>query len=301
MRTVAEAGRKVQAGKPAAVLAQIREVVAYRELLISLIRRELKVRYKNSALGFVWSMLNPLLYLAIFSIVLGVFLRAGLPWFPFYLLSGLLAWNLLAASLTASAGSIVGNASLVTKVYFPREILPLSAIGAAFYNFLLQLVVLVSAMALFGYQRFWDAGILILPLALLVQILFIIGLAFLVASLNVYFRDVQYLLELVLLAWFWMTPIVYASAWVADRLQRFDLLYSAYFANPMNIIVIGYQRALYSQVSPPTREGAVSVLIDQPLSWYVTRLGLAGLASIVLITFGWRVFRRLHSRFAEEL
>lgn len=289
---------------------RVAEIVAYRELLGNLIRKELKVKYKNSALGFLWSFLNPLLYLAIFSLVLGVFLGAGLPYYYFYLLSGLLAWNVFGIGLSTATGAIVGNSSLVGKVYFPREILPLSAIGASFIHFLLQLFVLVAFMGVAGYMRFWDAGFALFPAALAVEMLLVFGLGLLFASLNVYFRDVEHFLELALLGWFWMTPIVYASAWVQDRLG--ETMWFFFLLNPMTPVVLGYQRAFYAQVNPP-REGPVTselpragievteVLVDAPLSWYFERLAYVAILALMLLAFGWWVFRRLDSRFAEEL
>lgn len=292
----------IQRSKPPPVLEHLGSIFKYRELLVNLIRRELKVKYKNSSLGFLWSMLNPLLYLVIFSVVIGIFLGRGVPWFHFFLLSGLLAWNFLAAALLGATGSIVANASLVTKTYFPREILPLSAIGAAMFNFLLQMVVLIGAMVVTNYLRFWDKGILLLLAALLVEVVFIVGLAFIVASLNVFFRDVQYLLELVLLAWFWMTPIVYGIATIQERLANRPVLWAIYSNNPMAAIALGFQRALYAQTSPASPDGGlVRVLMDRSIGWYFTRLGFVGAASIVLLAVGWSIFRRLQSRLAEEL
>ncbi|MCA1839218.1 MAG: ABC transporter permease [Actinomycetota bacterium] len=292
----------VRKAKPAPLIPYLRSLFGYRELLVNLIRRELKVRYKNSSLGFLWSMLNPLLYLVIFSVVIGIFLGRGVPWFHFFLLSGLLAWNLLSAGLMGATGSIIGNASLVTKIYFPREILPLSAIGAALFNFVLQMGVLMAAMAVTTYVRFWNQGMLLLLFALLVEVIFLVGLSFIVASLNVFFRDVQYLLELILLAWFWMTPIVYGIATIQPRLQKIPVLWTIYLLNPMTAISMGFQRALYSQVSPKAAGGqAVSVLIDKPIGWYFLRLGYVGAASLVLLMIGWSVFRKLQSRLAEEL
>lgn len=286
----------------ASLISKLRELWTYRELLVNLTKRELKVRYKNSALGFLWSMLNPLLYLVIFSVVLGVFLGFSLPWFAFYLLSGLIAWNFLGAGIGGAAGSIVGNANLVTKVYFPREILPLSAIGAALFHFLLQLLVLTGAMLITNYTRFWDEGMILLPLAMIVQIIFVVGLGLIVASVNVFFRDVQYLIELGLLAWFWMTPIVYASAWVQERLAAFPAVWGLYLSNPMTGIALALQRALYGQTSPAAADGqAVPVLIEQPVIWYATRLGYVAVGALLLLVVGWLLFRRLQPRLAEEL
>ena len=191
-------------------LSRLRELGAAREILGNLIRKEVKVKYTSSVLGAAWSMLNPVLYLAVFTLVFAVVLRNDLPHYPVYLLSGLLAWNLFATSLGLASRSVVDNANLVTKVAFPREILPMSSIGTALVDFVLQAVVLVAFMLVFGHG-IGGLGLLLLPLAMLALLLFTSALAFWVSGLNVRYRDTQHLLGLALLAWFWVTPVVYAS------------------------------------------------------------------------------------------
>ena len=270
--------------------------VRNRELLGNLIRKELKVKYKNSALGFVWSLANPLLYLVVFSVVLVGFLGVAMPEFHFYLLSGLLAWNFLSSALNSATTSIVGNSSLVTKIYFRREVLPLAGIGAAVFHFLLQLGVLVAAMLLFSHQRYWDEGLLLLPMAMFVQLVLLAGMGLVLASANVYFRDIQHLLELGLLAWFWLTPIVYPSS-----LARNSRFWDVYLLNPMTPVVLGFQRALYSRINPVQDGRPTNVLVDAPVSWYAQRLGYVAMGAVVLLAGALLLFRKLDARFAEEL
>jgi len=284
------------------MVTEMRSMFRYQELLRNLIRKELKVKYKNSALGFVWSLLNPLLSLLIFSLVFRVLLRFGIPFYAFYLLSGLLAWNLFSMSLTTATQSIVVNSSLVSKVRFPRAALPLASVGASAYHFGVQLAVLVGAMIVFGYFRFWDAGLALFPAALMIELIFVSALAFVLAAVNVYFRDVGHLLELALLAWFWMTPIVYASAWVQERLADTPGLWSLYLANPMTGIVLAFQRGLYAQVSAPGEEGEpFPVLVQASLGWYYQRLAYVAVISVVALGICLLIFRRLEGRLAEEL
>lgn len=273
------------------VSMRVRDLLRYRELLANLVRKELKVKYKNSFLGFAWSMLNPALYLVIFYIVFTQFLPSDIPYFPIYLLSGLLAWNLWSASLGGSVASLLGNANLVTKVYFPREILPLSTIGASVIHFFLQFTVLIVALLAFRYSVGPDVLILV-PFALVVELLLLVGVCLIVSVLNVYFRDVQHLLELVLLAWFWMTPIVYAIWLIHEKPQLW--LWRIYLLNPMTHIVLAFQRGIYG-----THERVTD--IGRPLSWYLRNLTILGALAVVLIAFGWWMFRRLESRLAEEL
>lgn len=278
--------------------SRVRDLFLYRELFVNLVRKELKVKYKNSVLGFVWSLLNPAMYLVIFWLVFTKFLGQAIPNFAIFLLAGLLGWNLWSTSLSTSATSLIGNASLVTKVYFPREVLPLSAIGASLVHFFFQLIVLVIALVALR-QRVGLAGLVLVPSALAVEVVLLAGLCLIVAVLNVYFRDVQHLLELALLAWFWMTPIVYPIAFPQEKLGG---LWRLLLLNPMTSIVLALQRGIYGQVSPLNPDGSVHrVLVEAPASWYLRNVAIVGVGALVLFAVGWSLFRRLESRLAEEL
>jgi ABC-2 type transport system permease protein len=272
----------------------------YRELLVSLVRKELKIKYKNSALGFIWSLLNPALYLVVFYVVFQIFLKAGLPYFPIFLLAGLLPWNLFGTALGAGTVSISSNASLVTKVWFPREILPLAAIGAGLVHFMLQTMVLLAALLVFRYEPAYGYLPLI-PLALFTLVLLVVALSIGLAAINVYARDTQHLLELALLAWFWMTPIVYPYRQVADRVGSLFLL------NPITPIVITFQRALYNRTESVTRSkaGVVTTTHVLPASanwlWYARNLGIVIAVSAVLLLGALAIFGRLEDNFAEEI
>ena len=283
------------------VLRRLQAVWRYRELLVGLVRKELKVKYKDSSLGFFWSMLNPAMYLAVFYVVFQVILGSGIPYFAIFLLSGLLAWNLFSASLTAATGSIVNNGSLVNKVYFPREILPLSTVGANLVHFFLQVLVLLTALAVFRYGVDFEYLWLVLP-ALVVLLLLAAGIAILFAALNVYARDLQHLLELVLLAWFWMTPIVYPWQLQADQLAERGATSALTLLNPVTPVVITLQRAIYGTDSFVGDDGTTTfILPDEGPLWYLRNLGIIGLVAIALLVFAVHVFGRLEANFAEEL
>ena len=274
-----------------------RDVWAYRELLGNLVRKELKVKYKNSALGFVWSLLNPLLYLVVFYVVFTYFLPAGVPKFPIFLLAGLLPWNLFSNGLGGGAGSIVGNSSLVNKVYFPREILPLSTVGANLVHFFLQAIVLLLALVV--AQRGVDPGYVWLAVpALLVLVLLASALAIFLSCINVYARDTQHLLELILLAWFWMTPIVYQWGLPAKKLEEAGWSSSLLLLNPMTSIVIALQRALYGGLYFPNGD---VILPDRSALWYFRNLAVVGAVALVLFGLALRLFGKLEGNFAEEL
>jgi ABC-2 type transport system permease protein len=288
------------------LVGRIRELARTREILGNLVRKEVKVKYKSSVLGVAWSMLNPILYLAVFSLVFTVVLPNSVPFFPIYLLSGLLAWNLFATSLGLAARSVVDNANLVTKVYFPREILPLASVGAAGVDFLLQGLVLVLFMAAFRYD-FIGVNVALLPLAMVALLAFTAALALWVAGLNVRYRDTQHLLNLALLSWFWVTPVVYPSALAYTKLGSHSPIFKyLYLANPMTDIVMGFQRALYRQISPATTSDAGKlihspVLAPVSVGWLALLLTAVTVGSLILLILAWRTFFRLSGDFAEEL
>jgi ABC-2 type transport system permease protein len=269
------------------------------ELLANLVRKDLKVKYKNSTLGFVWSLANPLLYLAVFSLVFRVFLRTGVPEFAVYLMSGLLVWNFFNTATMAATGAVVGSANLVKKVRFPRVVLPLASVGFSGVHFVLQLGVLFVVLVPFHRQTFGPQLWLLLP-AVAVAVLFTVGMSLLVSGLNVRYRDVEHLLEIAMLAWFWLTPIVYSVALVQKHLQAKGLLW-LYMANPMTSVVTAMQRAIYSEPVKIVNGVPTQILAADGYAFYLKWLGIAGALSLGLIALGLWSFQRLQADFAEEL
>lgn len=276
------------------ILRGIRELWRSREILVNLSRKELKVKYKSSALGVAWSMLNPALYLVVFYLVFSLVIRNAIPDFQIYLVSGLLAWTLFSTGFQGATTSITDNGPLVSKVAFPREVLPLASIGAQLVNFFFQLVVLVGALILFG-KPFLGMNLILLPAALAVLLVFTTALGLATSAFNVKYRDTGHLVELAMLAWFWATPIVYRVTLVTDNLSAPAA--AAYLANPMANVVLAFQRALYG----PTSAEALSRLPAPGITWYAQRLIWVGLASTVLLYLTWWAFHRLAGDFSEEL
>ena len=277
------------------VVPRIREIVARREVLLNLVRRELKVKYAASLLGAVWSLLNPIVYLAVFTFVSEV-LGTAVDNYPVYLLSGLLAWNLFSTSIAAGARSVVDNANLVKKVTFPREILPLAAIGVALVDYVLQMGVLVLFMLVTGYGV-PVPEIALLPLAFVALLACATALTLVVAAGNVRYRDVGHLIGIALLVWFWLTPIVYAEALAQRFLEKGSALWTAYFLNPLASIVAGLHRSLYGRVG--VGEGAA--LFDVSMAWLALVLLVVLVASLVLLRITWGYFFSRAGDFAEEL
>ncbi len=279
---------------------RVRELLAHREVLVNLVRKELKVKYTASVLGAFWSLLNPLVFLAVFSFVV-VVLRQSIPNFAVFLLSGLLAWNFLANSLQAGARSVIDNANLVKKMAFPREILPLSAVGVALFDFVLQSGVLLLFISLSRGFRLPDLWLY--PLAIAALIAFTTAITFWVSALNVRYRDVGHLLSLALLVWFWFTPIVYQGWLVQQRLERIEILgldaWILYLLNPVAVIVLGFQRALYGVAPPGPGEVPVLPFISLPAltGVLVAVLGV----SLLFFVLAWRSFFLRSGDFAEEL
>jgi ABC-2 type transport system permease protein len=278
------------------VTERVRELWTFREILWNLVRKELKVKYTASVLGAVWSLLNPVVFLAVFWFVSEVLLD-GIPSYPVFLLSGLLAWNLLSVSLSSGAQAVISNANLVKKVYFPREILPLATVGVSLVDFVLQSAVLLLYLLASGYG-FTIASLWLYPIAFVALLTFTIAVTFLVSALNVRYRDVQHLLALGLLVWFWLTPIVYPGFLVQDKLTEVSLgplsAWQVYLLNPAATIVFGFQRALYGDAN----RDVLPVFTSGELA---TMLGVVVLASAVLLSLTWRLYFSMSGDFAEEL
>ncbi|MCC2320201.1 ABC transporter permease [Cellulomonas xiejunii] len=276
-------------GFAAGTVQQIRDIWAHRELLDMLVRRELKARYKDSTLGFVWSLMRPLALLLIYWLALGKFLGAArsIPDFAVFIYTGLTAWGLFSEIVTAGTGSIVANNGLIKKVYLPREIFPLSSVGSAIFNFGIQLgILLVATAALSEIPTGARWGYL--PLAL--AVILVIGTAWgiFLSAVNVYLRDVQYLVEIVIMIAFWTSPIVYSWALVSGELS--PALQQVYLANPITLAIIGFQQTFWvggdGQPVPPH-------LTEGLLVWFAIGLVMLWLAQ--------RVFVRLQGNFAQEL
>lgn len=281
---------------------RLAEMWTFRELFVFLVRKEIKVKYKNSVLGFVWSMLNPALTLAVFYVLFTFFLPNHIPSFVIYMFSAMLLWNLFQTAVLGGTAVIVGNSGIVKKVAFPREILPLASVGSAFMFFLFQSIVLIAFMFGFWHRPAWAQMWLLVP-ALAAIVLFASALSVFLSAVNVYLRDTQHLVEVLIMAWFWAIPGVYAfSGTVHDGLARHHLLW-IYFLNPVTPPIMTFQRVFYALSHPlaTNTHQPLHVLATYPLHWYIGA-DLAVIAvSVVLLLGAMVVFGRLEGNFAEEL
>lgn len=268
------------------------------ELLVQLVRKDLKVKYQGSAVGFLWSLANPLLLMGIYYLIFSVVLSNGVPGFPIYLMCGLLAWTAFSSAVTSASGTVVGNAGLVKKVRFPLQVLPLSAVGYAVVHFALQLGLLLLVTAVVR-PDLSPAFLLIVP-ALALLLLFATGLSFLVAALNVRYRDTAHLVEIAMLVWFWANPILYTSSLVREQLDEWFWLY---FLNPMATVVTTFQRAIFVQDDYVNTETgrAEHALADPGYVFYLQNLAIGFVLAGALYLFARRVYSRMQADFAEEL
>lgn len=246
----------------------------HRELIYYLALKDLKVRYKSAALGFLWILLNPLLLMIIFTIVFSYIVKIKVNDYPIFLLTALFPWHFFSHTISTSTHSIIDNAQLVKKVYFPREVIPVAINLANLFNFLLTLVVLLVFQILWGVTPSWT--VLLLPLAVGFQILLNVGLSLLLSGLNVYYRDVKYIIDALLVIWFYATPIFYPITLVPEWLR------GIYMLNPMAGIITFYRSILLEGNFP-----------DPGLTVQ------AGMIVLLIFTIGVIVFRRYEPLFAD--
>ena len=281
-----------KSGLWAGTKSAIDDIWRRRELLRLLINRELKARYKDSNLGFIWSLFKPLSQLLIYFIVIGQFLGAsrGIPYFAIFVFTGLTAWGFFLEAVTGGTGSIVANSGLVKKVYLPREIFPLSTLGTSAVNSAIQLVILLAAIVVTG-QIPSLASLAYLPLALVVLVVYATLFGLLLSALNVYMRDIQHLIEVITFLAFWASPIVYSYRYVQRALAtNYPVLHEVYLSNPVTLAILGFQRSLWAAG------------VDQPYPAHLMiRLAGAALIGIVLVFGAHRIFARLEGNFAQEL
>lgn len=254
----------------------VKELYDYREMIYMLVRREIRGRYKGSILGFFWTFLNPLLQFIVYAIVFSTIMRMDIDQFYIYLFVAFVPWFFLATAIPQGAVCIQTQSNLVQKIYFPRMVLPISTVVTAFVNMLLSELVVFAVLLIsgFGISRY----ILALPIVWFVQFLFVLGIVLLVSALTVYIRDLAHILDIVVMAWFYATPIVYPPEMLPAQFKFLTYL------NPMYGIIDGYRKILYYKCLPD-------------FSTMTLALGL-GVATIFIGGF---VFQRLQRGFAEEL
>ena len=265
------------------MFSNLANLFRYRGLIQSLVARELKARYRGSALGFLWSFINPLLFLLIYTFVFAVVLPAmhskELEPFALFMFCGILPWTWFSSSLSEAAGSLISGGNLIKKVLFPAEILPIVNVLANMVHYFLGLLILVAFLV--GYRHWPDpAGLAWFPVVVLVQLIFTTGLALFLSALTVHYRDIRDLLSNLLMFWFFATPIIYP--WQDDNVRQYKWLFDL---NPFTHIAVSYQEILF---------------FPGPVGHAKWLLAL-GAASILIFLGGYWFFDRLRDSFAEAV
>ncbi|MEA2683756.1 MAG: lipopolysaccharide transport system permease protein [Chloroflexota bacterium] len=281
----------------AVTVRAIRDVIRHLGLFWLLTVKDLKIKYKASAIGLFWSLLNPLLLVIVYTAIFGTIFHSQKPEYPVFILSGLLAWNFFGTTLPAATVSIVSNANLIRKTRFPTSLLPMSVVLSGFINFVISLALLFGLVVFYRHPLGWS--LLALPVLLVAQLAFTAGLSLLLSSLNVFFRDVEHFLAILLTVWFFATPIIYPRELIQGKSAFGALILDI---NPMAWLVSCYQQVFYGIPQSVVRGGAVAYTGSFQSTW-PDALPFWGfvLLSLALLAGGFTVFAKLSRRFVEEV
>ena len=253
-----------------------KELYHYRELLKTSVRKEVRGRYKNSFFGILWSFFNPILQIAVYAVIFPLIMRNNIDNYVVFLCTGLIPWTFFTSSIVQSGSTFLANGNIVKKVYFPREILPISVVTSTLVNFVISTIIILALSLIYGMGLSWY--LLLYPIIVLIQYIFQLGLALIVSAITVYFRDIEHFIGIALQVLFYATPIVYDAATIPANFQLIMQL------NPMAHIINAYRSIFYYHTSP---------------NW--TSLAIMFAISLVIIVLGYIIFQKLQKRFAEEL
>ena len=254
-----------------------RELYNYRQMIFSLVKRDLRGRYKGSVFGFLWTFLNPLLQLVVYTFVFSFLLKSEIENYYLFLFVALIPWLFFSTAITGGSGSVLHQSGMVTKIYFPREVLPISHVTSAFINMLYSFIV-VFIVIIIARVPVSPVALLYLPIVMIVEYFLALGITMLVSAITVYFRDLEFILCIFMMAWQYLTPVMYSVDIVPEHLMKLFML------NPMTPITIAYRDILYYAKAPD-------------LSTLLLAIGMS--AAFMLIGF-W-AFGKLKKRFAEEM
>ncbi len=256
---------------------RIKEIYAYRDMVASLVKRELRGKYKGSVLGFLWTFINPLCQIIVYTIVFSVIVRSDLDKFYVYMITGMIPWLFFDASIRIGAGCVRYQGDMLKKIYFPREVLPISCVTANFVNMLFCFVIVFLVLAVSGIGVSFRA-LFCLPLVMGIEYMMALGVVLIISAGTVYFKDLEHIITVALMAWIYLTPILYPIQIVPENLLWIFKL------NPMTYVIECYHAILYWKVVPT---GKI--------------MSYAAIAAIVILIIGEMVFRKLDDNFAEEL
>lgn len=254
----------------------LQEIYRYREMLKNTVRKELRTRYKGSVLGFLWTFINPLLQLLVYTVIFSTIMRINIDKFYMFMFVALLPWIFFSTSVQSSASTIISNKDLVKKVYFPRIVLPISVVISSLMNMLFSFAIVFPALIISGIGI--TPALIYLPIVLIAAFIMTLGFSILFSGLNVYFRDLEHILGIAIMAWFYFTPIVYPVEMIPVGFLKL------FFLNPVTPIILGFRDILYYGIAPN-----------------FAMLGINILSGVLLLIFGLMVFENLQKNFAEEI
>lgn len=285
------------------MIAELKELWRFRELLLSLVERELRIRYKNSALGFLWSLVNPLFTAGVMTLVFKYFLNMSVGSYVLYVLAAYLPYMFFQLALMDSAQSVIAALPMVRKVYFPREVLPLAQIIANFIHFILAMGVFLLIACVVWLRH--PGQFPIQPTALLTPILWVIhfmlslGLGFIISALNTFYEDVKYIVGALLYLMFFLSPVMYFSENVfhatAGHGALGEWLFRLYHLNPMAALCTAYRKLLLAPIPIPIKDKPQAAL---PLDWGM--VAASAVVSFGILVFGYWLFNRMKWRFVER-
>ena len=253
-----------------------KKIYNYRELLKNNVKKEIRGRYKQSALGVIWTFLNPLLQLAVYAFIFPLILKTTQPYYVIFVCVGLIPWTFFTATISQSTWTNIGNGNIVKKVYFPREILPISVVTSNMVNFLISTIIIIVFCLIYGLGL--TKYIIFYPIILLIQFIFQLALSFILSGITVYFRDLEHFVQIILMLLFYATPIVYSGETIPEAFKFIINI------NPMAHIIEGYRDIFYNQTMPD-----------------LIALGIVLGISIISCIGGYFIFKKLQKGFAEQL
>lgn len=259
------------------MIKRIQEIYTYKDMIKSLVKRELRGKYNGSFLGLLWNLLNPLAQIAVYLIVFSVIVRNDLENFSVYMISGIVPWFFFESSLRQAAGSIRYQGDMIKKIYFPREVLPIAMVFANLVNMLICFVLVFIVKGVLR-MSIGVVALMYLPLIMLIQLIMVLGFSLLLSAVTVYLKDMEYIISVILMAWIYATPILYTMDIVPHALKWIFMI------NPMTHVVECYHSILYYGSLPN-----------------VINVGYALVSALAIFVIGELVFIKLDANFAEEL
>ena len=255
----------------------IKNTFEYRDMIYSLVQRELRGRYKGSVLGFLWTYINPLCQVIVYSAVFSVIFRVDIDRFYLYLIIGMMPWTFFSTSVQGGATCVRAQTEMIKKIYFPRTVIPIAYVTSAFINMLFSFIIVFGAILIanFGFKV---QALLFLPLVMIIEYMMALGIAFIVSAVTVFFRDLEQIVNVIVMVWIFVTPIMYNIEYIPEQYRDYFML------NPMTPVVEMYHQILYYKMIPS--------------SYYLI---LGGGAAVTLFVIGYVVFELLEKHFAEEM